>query len=159
MANFLDLLPAHERAITALMTRPNIPHNIKIDPEALECIVFADRMRGHTAQGRYKGIWGHTPNESKRGLIHNLVLRAMGMIPGATDFIFMWEKGGCVIEFKTPERMRWNDKGKYVKAYATKQSDSQKFYQQWCDFCKIPYFLCYTAQEAEEKLKGLGALS
>ncbi len=149
-------------AITMLMSRPNLPRNVKLDAEKQECIFFADRMRAHTAQGRYKGIWGHIPNEGKRGLIEQLVMRTMGLIPGSTDYYFIWKGGGCVIEFKVPERMGWRKvKGdqKYIKIAPTKQSDNQRYFQTWCAYCGIPYYVCYTSAEAESRLRELGALT
>jgi hypothetical protein len=146
-----------DHAITMLMSRPNLPRNVKLDPEKQECIFFADRMRLHTSQGRYKGIWGHIPNEGKRGLIEQLVMRAMGLIPGSTDFYFMWKGGGCVIEFKVPERMAFR-KDKYVKVKATTQSDNQKFFQKWCEYVKVPYFVVTRSDEAEMILRSLNAL-
>ena len=147
-----------EYAITMLMSRPNLPRNIKLQPEAKECIRFADKMRGHVSYGRYNGVWVHLPNESKRGIIMNLLLLAMGMIRGAADYLFLWRGGNCAIELKTPERHGWR-RGKWAKIKKTAQSEYQGYFQKWCEFCGVPYYVCYTAEEAEKILINLGALT
>lgn len=145
-----------EDAITFLMSRPDIK-NAKLHPEQLICIDFADRMRRHTAQKRFKGVWCHVPNEGARSRIFGAVMRAMGLITGSTDFYFLWNGGGCVIEFKVPERMGFRS-GMYVKIKQTEQSAYQGYFQQWCEDCGIPYYLCFSPEEAEGKLRALGAL-
>lgn len=150
-----------DHIMAMLMMRPSLGNGIKLDPEAQECIRFADIMRRHTSQGRYKGIWGHIPNEGQRSRLTGAIMRCMGLIAGTTDYYFIWAGGGCVIEFKAAERMGFRKiKGQdqYVKIKAGVQSESQKFFQKWCEYCDIPYCLVYTSEEAEAKLKAFGAL-
>lgn len=146
-----------EYAIAMLMARPSLTSNVRLAPESQECIRFADTMRRHTSQGRYKGIWGHIPNEGARSRLTGAIMRAMGLIPGGGDYYFIWQGGACLIEFKAGERMGWR-KDKYVKIKPGTLSDNQKFFQTWCAHCDINYYVCYTTEEAESRLKSLGGL-
>ncbi len=144
-------------AITMLMSRGKIPMHAHVEPEEGICIDFADLMRKATVSGRYRGIWGHIPNEGKRHPLVALVLKAMGLIPGSTDFYFIWDGGGGVIEFKVPARVRINGKGKLVRVPATERSPYQNYFRAWCVEKRVRYALCYEPDEAMSVLEGWGA--
>ena len=90
------------QAILSLMRRDKLPMHMKIGDEERLSIEFADLMRVETLEGRYKGIWGHIPNEGKRHPLVAMLVKAMGLIPGSTDYYFIWNGGGMVIELKLP---------------------------------------------------------
>lgn len=115
-----------QTAIFRLMARYKIPMTIKADgrtvpvtikPEQRFSIHLADRLRELTLTRRYRGIWSHIPNEGERSRLFGVLLKAMGLIPGATDYFFIWATGAGVIELKVhPETM----------------SDTQLDYRDWC---------------------------
>lgn len=131
------------------MNRPRMSGSA-IDPEAAECIRFADWFVPLIIDGSYQGIYFHIVNEgtfskgSFRPVFANL-LKAMGKIAGAPDYVFMWGHNGGVIEFKRPD-----GKGRL--------SDEQKAVERICQRTKIRHAVCNTAEEARETLIGWGAL-
>ncbi len=66
------------------------------------------------------------------------------MIPGASDFIFMWGAGAAAIEIKAPDG---------------RQSANQSDFQKWCEAENVPYHIAKSADEAEKILRDLGVLS
>lgn len=131
-----------QMAIANLMMRDKIPAHWRVQPEERICIEFADTMRRYVLTGLYSGLWMHLANEGKRHPVTAIVMKAMGMLTGAPDYVFMWEGGNAVIEFKV---------GK------TKQTPFQEFFQIWADDSKVTYALCRTADQAVDLLRELGA--
>lgn len=147
--------PDWKIAIRILMERPKLNWGWKIEPEQRVCIEFADRMRLHVLEGRYNGIWGHLANEGKRHQIVAQILLAMGMIPGCTDYFFMWTRPhkhfnnqsvlDCgVIEFKSS--------GGVIQ-------ETQKLYAAMCQHFDIPHAYAYSADEAEAQIRAWGGLA
>lgn len=120
---------------------------VKLGPEDHITIEFATRLRVWSIERRLRAVWTHIPNEvaggTKNAKIRYAIAKALGMIPGASDFVFLWAKGSAAIEIKAP-------KGR--------QSDNQTDFQTWCDIEGVPYFLAYSADEAETILRNLGVL-
>lgn len=135
--------------LISLMDRAKLNWNWKIDPEQRITIEFADFMRQQALEGGYHGVWFHVPNEGKRHKITACIMKAMGMLAGVPDFIFIWKNkqtgllGAGFIEMKTP---------------GNKQSPSQKDFQAWAEFWGIPYAVHNDAGNAAYQLKQWGAL-
>lgn len=141
-------VPIHLKAIPLLMARSKIPWMIGnkkmiLKPEEAECIRFADMMREYVDKGIYRGIWCHIPNEGQRGVITQIILRAMGLIKGASDYMFMGQWGHGVIEFK---------------AGANNLDDYQRYFRFWCDRDGVPHATVWKSEQAIEALKKWGAL-
>lgn len=143
-------VPEWEIAIQLLMERSKLSWGWKIEPEQRICIEFADRMRTHTLKGTYRGIWGHIPNEGKRHNIVGAIMRAMGMLAGATDYYFMWDNTGSpfsehcgVLEAKSP--------GGAIQP-------SQKLYAAMCEHFCIPHAYFHSSEEGEAILRLWGAI-
>lgn len=141
-------LSLEEIDITVLMHRDKIPWRwgnkpVILKPEQKLSVEVADMMRAHIREKRYRGVWFSVPNEGVRTPLTAIILRAMGMIPGATDHVFMgmWGHGG--IELK-PE-------GKTLE-------EDQRRFKRWCEREGIPHALCRSKASVEEKLKEWGAL-
>lgn len=132
------------RAVMTLMHRGKIPWSAKVGPEERLCIEIADELRGLTLEGRLGCIWTHIPNEGKRHPLVALILRAMGMITGAADFVFTWPTGACWVE---------------IKAGKGKQSEYQQYFEQWCGGQSVRYAVCRSKDEVLDLLKGMGALT
>lgn len=125
-----------------LMQRNKLNWNWKLEPEQKESVKLADEMRARVLEGRYRGIWLHVANEGKRSEIVASIMKAMGMIPGASDYLFAWDKKLLWLELK-------------IKPNA--QSANQKLFQQWIEWAGYEYVLAYSKDEAIEKLQGRGA--
>lgn len=135
--------------ILLLMSRSKIPmfwgkRLITLGEEEKLCIEFADQLRAFTIERRLKGIWTHLANEGKRGILVAMIAKAMGMISGATDYVFLWEDGCGVIEFKTK-------KGRL--------SPNQVNFKAWCEMYNVRYALCRSVDEGLETLRGWGNLT
>jgi hypothetical protein len=135
--------PKRAIAMTACLSRGKLSWGWEIKPEARSCIQFADRMREHSIKGRYRGIWGHLPNEGKRSQIAACIMIAMGMLPGGTDFFFMGDWGHGVIEFKVP--------GEDLTL-------TQQCYRDWCEADGVRHAVAYSPDAAESILREWGAL-
>ena len=107
-------------------------------------------MREMLAAGRYRGTFFHVPNESGRtgnklqAQKTQQKKKALGLVPGAYDNVFMWEGGGCVIELK------------YGK---NTLSPNQKDFRDWSEWAGVPARVAYSVDEVEQILIELGALS
>jgi hypothetical protein len=129
-------------AISMLLARPNIRcRNIK--PETQLSMDVADAFRRHINSGAYKGIFTHIPNEGKRTKLMNCILKSMGMISGATDFVFAWENHSVWIELKVP--------GKGLEY-------NQEWFAMWCRHSKVSHALCHSVSEVEGVIRALGGL-
>ncbi|WP_432475296.1 hypothetical protein ACRRRS_21885 (plasmid) [Brucella anthropi] len=134
--------------LTKLMLRAPLAKTTKLGPEDRSAIDFANRLRVWTLEGKLKAVWTHVPNEIAGGTpnakIRYAVSKALGQISGASDYVFMWATGGAAIEFKA---------GRNV------QQENQLHFETWCKANGVPYFLVYSADEGEAKLRELGVLS
>lgn len=130
-------------ALHVLMSRGKLPWNITVHPEEKLCVDFADALRKASLEGRFIGIWGHVPNEGKRHAITGMILRAMGLIKGGTDYFFIWPMGGGVLEAKTPD----GD----IKP-------TQKLYALWCKGTGIKHAYFRSVDDGMDILRQWGAI-
>lgn len=127
-----------------LMRRDKIPGICRLEPEQRESIKLADEMRVRTLDGTYRGVWIHVPNEGKRHRLVAVIMKAMGLLPGATDYIFDWRDNVLYAE---------------LKIKPNKQSDNQKNFQQWVERTGREYLLAYSHEEVLQKLANMGAFT
>lgn len=132
----------------ALMCRDNIPliwgrRKVLLKPEEKISVDFSDRLRVLTLEKQFPCVWSHLANEGKRSPLVAIITKAMGMIPGAGDYVFCWATGSGFIELK------------YDK---NKQTERQKYFEKWCNENGVKYALCYSADSAIETLKGWGLI-
>lgn len=145
-SNHQDAIKIPGAWMVQLMLRNKLNWTWKVKPEEKESIDLADFMRKQTLEGHFKGIWWHTPNEGKRHQITACIMKAMGMLAGVPDFIFIWRNQGLHVAFIE------------MKAGNNKQSTAQKNFQKWADYWMIPYAVHYSADEAAYQLKEWGAV-
>jgi hypothetical protein len=132
------------QAIAILMAHPGLSPSFRLFPEQRLSIDLAEAMRRHTLSGGYKGIWFCVQNEAKRHRITALIQKAMGLIPGVSDFVFIWESGALLAE---------------LKAGANDQTENQQYFQLWCSHCRLPYGVFRDVETVEARLRTLGALA
>ena len=106
-----------------------------IGPEAAICIDFANWLRKETLSGRLRSVWFHVPNEGRRSMRQGRIMRAMGLIPGAPDYVFLCKNKTLAIEMKTR---------------SGKLSENQRVFQKWCKKLKIEYVVCRSLAAAVE---------
>lgn len=111
---------------------------MRLREEEQICVAFANTLRVATFAGKLKCLWLHLPNESKRSRAAGAVLRAMGLVPGAPDYLFARGDATFFIEFK---------------AATGKQTESQGTFQRWCEANGIPYVLVRSEADALAQLQ------
>lgn len=123
--------------------------NMKLGPEDQLSVKVSCFMKDMLAQGRYRGIFFHVPNESGEGGRSVAVMRrqqkkkATGMVPGAHDWIFMWPGGGCLIELKDGKN---------------KLTPAQEDFRDWAEHFGVPAREARSVAEVESVLVELGAI-
>lgn len=143
-------LSPFDAALHALLSRPKIPmkwgsRDVELKPEQKECVDFFDALRTAKIEKRLKGIPLHIANEGKRNELVAIILKAMGMLSGATDYIFFG--GGLpthVLE---------------MKAGKGQLTDNQLHFKAWCEAEGIAHAVCYSAEEGLTQLKVWGRLT
>lgn len=136
------LFDSPANAISFLLSRSGYDQR-DLKPETALSIDVADTFRRHIRTGAFKGVFTKIPNEGVRTAFLGGLLKAMGMITGAGDFIFTWEKGSCWIELKQPGK---------------KLEQEQRLFKIWCEDSNVPYVTCSSAQEVENAIKALGGM-
>lgn len=134
-------------ALIRLMHRPKLAPRLKLGPEDVFCIEFADRLRAWTIEGRLDAVWTHVGNEvaggAKNAQIRYAIARALGMITGATDYMFLWANGSGVLE---------------AKAGRNSLTASQNDFAAWCTARGIRHRVIRSADDGETALKEWGIL-
>ena len=137
----------YEYAITMLMSR-QMPQNVIVHPEQRLSIDLAEEMRKRTVDGSYKGVWFCVANEAKRHRITAMIQKAMGLIPGVSDFVFVWRtRDGLGVLFLE------------LKAGKNTQTEAQGYFQQWCQHWELPYAISWTLEDSIRELTEIGAFA
>ena len=149
-----------ELAKIRLLSRPKLNRNWRVSVEDKMSIDFADTLRQFSMDGLLRGTWTKLGNEGKRSMIVGAILKAMGMLPGAADFVFVWENGGGWIELKKPAKRGASDKtGKDIQLQAAGVlSDAQRDFRLWSQSEGVNHAVCYSVDAAIDTLKAWGAL-
>lgn len=115
-------------------------------PEDLLSIDVATMLRVATLEGRLDAVWTHIPHEvgggGKLAAIRMALAKAMGLIAGSGDFVFVWKGGGAFIELKVRAAL----------------SPAQQDFGQWCGGAGVPYLVCKSVAEVEQFLISEGVL-
>lgn len=130
--------------IARLIKRNKLNWRWKIEPEQRECIEFFDRVRLAYLDGRLRCVAFHVGNEGKRHKIVASIMKAMGMVSGASDYVFLARDSAGVIE---------------MKAGKNTPTENQKTFMCWCEQCGVRNAVCYSADEAEQTLKAWGYMT
>jgi hypothetical protein len=120
------------------------PPKMRLGPEDMICIEFANTMRKLTLEGRSQCVWGHIPNEGKRSYIEGFRIKCLGRIPGAADYFFVKLGDTMFIEFKSLRGA---------------QSPSQKDWEKWCRHYGIKYFVAKSPEKALQLLEAFGFIT
>src|SRR3546814_19315238 len=81
------------------------PRNLKIKAEERLAIDFANALRAATIEGRLRSVWTHPANEiagrqNRLAQIRYTIAKAMGLIDGTADYLFLWATGIGALEAK-----------------------------------------------------------
>ena len=108
----------------------------------------ASMLRAATLERRMIGTWTHVANElgggnAKTSQIRYALAKAMGLIKGAPDYVFVWDGGGGWIE---------------LKAGPAGRTPIQRDFGKWCEATGSRYAVCTTCDEVEDILISWGVL-
>jgi|EndMetStandDraft_7_1072992.scaffolds.fasta_scaffold370686_2 hypothetical protein len=145
VAPFLLRLMDHA-ALSAALVR-------SLGPEDSEAYRFANELRGLTLEGQLDAVWTHPANElagvviskgKPRASPQAALARALGLITGTSDYLFLWSTGSGAIEFKSA---------------TGRLTDGQKDFRSWCEHRGVPFALVRTVGEALDVLRGWGRIA
>lgn len=139
--------PSFLSAIVRLMAYRK-PSNLRLKPEEQLSIDFADALRQETLAGRLICVWTHPANEiagrrDGKAQIRYAIAKAMGLIDGTADYLFLWATGSGVLE---------------AKVGSNRQQPNQVDFEVWCEEMGIPYATFSSAKEGLDILATWGAL-
>lgn len=125
----------------------------KAGPEDRLAMEVANWLRAMSLEGKLLATWTCIPHEvgavSRSSAAYGgqrakyAKQKAMGLITGSADYVFVWPDGGGWIEAKV--------KGSYP-------SPTQRLFAKWCAATNTNYAICRTVDEFSQTLKGWGAL-
>ncbi|MBF5091934.1 hypothetical protein F1640_18435 [Novosphingobium sp. NBM11] len=135
-----------------LMQFTGLSRSIKLGPEDSEAYRFATDLRAAALEGRLLCVFIHPANElagitrvdrqgRRRALPQAATARALGLITGASDYLFLFGDGSLVIEFKSAD-------GRLTPA--------QRDFRDWCKSRDVPFHLARSRVEALDVLRDAG---
>lgn len=124
--------------------------SLVLQPEEQIAAAFGATLRAGALDGRLSAVFCHVPNEiagrrqSRTAQIRYTIAKAMGLIEGAPDYLFLWQGGSGALEAKTR---------------TGRQTDGQHGFEAWCERESVPYRIFRSAEEGLEILEGWGVWS
>ena len=121
---------------------------LRLQPEEALAVAFADELRRAALEGRLRAVWTHPANElagRRSGLseIRYAIAKAMGLVHGTPDYLFLAEDRSGALEAKTGTGT---------------QQQNQKDFETWCAAVKVPYRVFRSVEEGLAILVGWGML-
>lgn len=135
-----------------LMDHVALARSFALGPEDAEAYAFANALRALTLEGRLKAVWTHPANELAAATVVKgkvrvpprvALAKALGLIGGSSDYLFLWDGGSAAFEFKS-------DKGSL--------SPSQRDWRDWCDRADVPFHVVRSVRQGLNLLECLGVL-
>lgn len=136
-----------------LMQHASLARGFNLGPEDREAYGFANDLRTAVLEGRLKAVWMHPANELA-GMVQIVrgkprvppqiaLARALGLIRGASDYLFLWDGGCCAMEFKSP---------------TGRLTDAQRDFRDWCEAVGVPFHLIRSSVAGLDLLRAYGVL-
>ena len=143
-----------------LLDRANLSKWLKVGPEDVVNIAFADKCRVWSMEGRLRACWTHIPHEVGGGKgrlsqARYALANALGLVAGSGDMVFTWSDGSGWIEVKRPKGVTSTGK----PAAAGRLNPDQVSFRKWCALHNVPYEVIYSADEGEAVLRKWGCLT
>lgn len=140
--------------LVRLMAHRALARTFKLGEEDREAYRFANEIRGLTLEGRLRAVFTHPANElggqvrvsNGRRIVPPIVAlaKALGLITGSSDYLFLWATGSAAIEFKSA---------------TGSLSPAQRDFRDWCVMHCVPFHVARNAAQALDILRGHGVLS
>lgn len=101
---------------------------------------FRQWLTDETIEGRIGFVWFHVANEisDNKAFVFGAKLRALGKLPGVSDYIFIKGNRSAVLELKSGKN---------------RLSDSQHIFLDWCAQHGVLYCVARSVEEAQEFVK------
>lgn len=141
--------------LVRLMQYRGLSRSIRVGPEDAECLVFATELRAAALEGRLRAVFTHPANELagmvRKGPGGKVVVpaqvalaRALGLITGTSDYLFLMEAGSLAIEFKSK---------------TGSMTPGQKDFRDWCLAMGVPHHTVRSAAAGLQILRDVEALT
>ncbi len=135
-----------------LMSHAPLSANTRLGPEDAAAYGFAQDLRKATMEGRLRAVWTHPANElagmapgtPRKFLIRAAIARALGLITGTSDFLFLWQGGALAIEFKSKDGSL---------------TPNQRDFRDWCAMVGVPFHVVRSPAAGLALLRDAGVLS
>jgi hypothetical protein len=140
--------PSFLSAIMRLMAYSH-PRNLRIKAEERLAIDFANSLRAATIEGKLRCVWTHPANEiagrqNRLAQIRYTIAKAMGLIDGTSDYLFLWHTGSGALEAKIGKNS---------------QQPNQIDFEIWCKEMGVPYRTFTTVDDGLSILAEWGVLN
>lgn len=141
--------------LVRLMQYRGLSRSVRIGPEDSECLAFATELRAAALEGRLRAVFTHPANELA-GMVCKgpggkvivpaqvALARALGLITGTADYLFMMRDGSLAIEFKSKNGS---------------MTEGQKDFKAWAEMVGVPFHVVRSAEAGLQILRDAGALS
>ena len=105
------------------------PRRLRLKKEEQLAIAFATALREASIAGQLRSVWTHPANEiagrrDKLAQIRYTIAKAMGLIDGTADYLFLWATGSGALEAKVGKNG---------------QQANQIDFEVWCTEMGVPY--------------------
>jgi hypothetical protein len=138
-----------------------------LQPEESLSVAVATELRRLTHQGGLRAVWSRLPLEHPEGGRYGMAAQckrvAMGGVPGAPDFWFIWDGGGGLIELKTEgaqaSLLTPSGKAGLRKGRRTYLRGRQRLFQAWAGMFHVEHAVCRSVDEVVAVLKQWGVLT
>lgn len=129
-------------------------HHVSVDgsllgPEDKEAYLFTNELRIAAIQGRLRAVFTHPANElaftpgRKKPTLAAAIARALGLITGTSDYLFLWDRGCMAIEFKSK---------------SGSLRPAQRDFRDWCREMDVPFHVVRCHKAGLDLLFKAGAL-
>lgn len=132
--------------LVRLMQYRGLSPRLTIKPEEDLSIRYANELRVAAMEGRLTAVFVHPANEMagySSSTARSAIARAMGLIPGCPDYLFLGD-GRCLAQ--------------EAKVGRNDLSPNQSDFQQWCESCNVPYRVFRSVDEGLQQLREAGML-
>ena len=140
-------------SLLRLMEYRALSRSFRLGPEDAMAVEFANDLRKATLEGRLRAVWTHVGNElcgqvqitrsGPRATPAAAKAKALGLIRGASDYLFLWSEGCCALE---------------AKSRTGCLNDWQRDFRDWCAANGVPFDVFRMVEEGLSILQRHGIL-
>jgi hypothetical protein len=135
-----------------LMNHHALARTTNLGPEDSEAYAFANELRAATLEGRLLAVFTHPANElaglppsaPRSFLVRAAIARALGLITGTSDYLFLAGDCSLAMEFK---------------AGRNGLTPAQRDFRAWCEQMGVSFYLVRSCAEGLAVLRERGLLA